>query len=282
MTRRPSRRRPSTARVGADDRHRRPRARVWVVACASSAEWLAPSSPSAQRPGSKFHGPEQRRTCFGTDGFGRDVLSRVIAGARPVLIDRPARGAASQPSLGTTLGTAHRLLRRLHRQRRRCESCRRSRLAAAVPGRARRGLARPLDHGAGHRARLRLHADRHVDGARGHARRTREAVRRGGPAARRTARAYILGREILPNITGPDRRRVDGPSGRRRVRDRHARLHRPRRRAGSPDWGAQVADNRVNLQFAWWTVRVPGDRRGQPGDRRLAARRRASGNGERR
>ena len=26
---------------------------------------------------------------------------------------------------------------------------------------------------------------------------------------------------------------------------------------GSPDWGVQVADNRVNLQFAWWTVVFP-------------------------
>jgi len=26
---------------------------------------------------------------------------------------------------------------------------------------------------------------------------------------------------------------------------------------GSPDWGAQVAENRVNLQFAWWTVLFP-------------------------
>ena len=68
---------------------------------------------------------------------------------------------------------------------------------------------------------------------------------------------YIMRREILPNITGSI------------VVESTVRLADAvfaiatlafiglGAAPGSPDWGAQVADNRVNLQFAWWTVVFP-------------------------
>ena len=70
----------------------------WVV-CAIFGAAIAPHSPYAQQLLAVNHGPSGAHW-FGTDQIGRDVLSRVIVGARYILIVCPAATL-----LGTVLGT---------------------------------------------------------------------------------------------------------------------------------------------------------------------------------
>ena len=52
---------------------------VMVLAGLASLAGLAPAAPDAQNPSVTLHGPSAAHL-FGTDQFGRDVLSRVMAG----------------------------------------------------------------------------------------------------------------------------------------------------------------------------------------------------------
>ncbi len=71
----------------------------WVV-CAIFGHQIAPYNPLAQQP--LFHNtPPSGAHWFGTDPLGRDVLSRVIVGARDILVITPLATI-----LGTILGTA--------------------------------------------------------------------------------------------------------------------------------------------------------------------------------
>ena len=70
----------------------------WVV-CAIFGFAIAPHSPYDQQLLAVNHGPSGAHW-FGTDQIGRDVLSRVIVGARYILIVCPAATL-----LGTVLGT---------------------------------------------------------------------------------------------------------------------------------------------------------------------------------
>ena len=58
---------------------------VIVVAMALFAPLLAPFDPNAQVIAQRLQAPSALHW-FGTDGFGRDLLSRVIYGARPTLL----------------------------------------------------------------------------------------------------------------------------------------------------------------------------------------------------
>jgi peptide/nickel transport system permease protein len=71
----------------------------WVV-CAIFGHSFAPYNPLAQQLLSANAGPSGAHW-FGTDPLGRDVLSRVIVGARDILIITPLATI-----LGTVLGTA--------------------------------------------------------------------------------------------------------------------------------------------------------------------------------
>jgi peptide/nickel transport system permease protein len=71
----------------------------WVV-CAIFGHQIAPYNPLAQQLLSANVGPSGAHW-FGTDPLGRDVLSRVIVGARDILIITPLATI-----LGTVLGTA--------------------------------------------------------------------------------------------------------------------------------------------------------------------------------
>ena len=72
---------------------------IWVV-CALFGPLIAPHSPEFPDVLNKLVGPSGEHF-FGTDRLGRDVLSRVIVGARAVLIVAPLATL-----LGTVLGTA--------------------------------------------------------------------------------------------------------------------------------------------------------------------------------
>jgi peptide/nickel transport system permease protein len=71
----------------------------WVV-CAVFGTQIAPHNPLAQSLLATNAGPSGAHW-FGTDQLGRDVFSRVICGARDILII-----AAGATALGTVLGTA--------------------------------------------------------------------------------------------------------------------------------------------------------------------------------
>jgi peptide/nickel transport system permease protein len=58
---------------------------VFVVACALLAPWLAPFDPNDQNIIERLQPPDGEHL-FGTDGFGRDVLSRVLWGGRISLL----------------------------------------------------------------------------------------------------------------------------------------------------------------------------------------------------
>jgi peptide/nickel transport system permease protein len=71
----------------------------WVV-CAIFGTLIAPQDPQADDILNKLSAPSADHL-FGTDRLGRDVLSRVIVGAREILIMAPLATV-----LGTVLGTA--------------------------------------------------------------------------------------------------------------------------------------------------------------------------------
>jgi peptide/nickel transport system permease protein len=75
----------------------------WVV-CAIFGTLIAPQNPQADDILNKLASPSADHL-FGTDRLGRDVLSRVIVGAREILIMAPVATL-----LGTVLGTAIGLL----------------------------------------------------------------------------------------------------------------------------------------------------------------------------
>jgi peptide/nickel transport system permease protein len=71
---------------------------IWVV-CALFGSFIAPHDPEFPDVLNKLVGPSSEHL-FGTDRLGRDVLSRVIVGARAVLVIAPLATL-----LGTVLGT---------------------------------------------------------------------------------------------------------------------------------------------------------------------------------
>ena len=73
---------------------------LFWVACALFASHIAPHDPIAPDVLHKLQ-PPSRNHLFGTDSLGRDVLSRVIHGARGILVVAPLATL-----LGTALGTS--------------------------------------------------------------------------------------------------------------------------------------------------------------------------------
>jgi peptide/nickel transport system permease protein len=74
----------------------------WVI-CAIGGEALAPDSPYIGDPFHSHTAPGTGSHILGTDRLGRDVLSRIIVGARDVLIVAPI-SAVIGVALGTLLG----------------------------------------------------------------------------------------------------------------------------------------------------------------------------------
>lgn len=72
---------------------------LWAVVAVGWPH-LVPYAPDAQAPRDRFLGPSGAHW-LGTDQFGRDVLSRMLAGARPVMEVAPAATA-----LAVVVGTA--------------------------------------------------------------------------------------------------------------------------------------------------------------------------------
>jgi len=75
---------------------------LWVV-IALFAPWIAPYDPIAQDMSARLQGPSLAHL-FGTDNFGRDILSRVIHGTR-VDLKMGVLGVLFPFLIGTTLGS---------------------------------------------------------------------------------------------------------------------------------------------------------------------------------
>lgn len=76
---------------------------IWIIT-AVAAPWIAPYTASAHDYNALLQGPSFAHW-FGTDEYGRDVLSRVIYGGRDVLVIAPAATIVSV-LLGAFLGIA--------------------------------------------------------------------------------------------------------------------------------------------------------------------------------
>ena len=70
---------------------------------AIGAPWLAPYDPVKQRVAERLTRPSVGHP-FGTDDFGRDVLSRLIVGARPTLLTA-ALSVLIACLIGSSVGT---------------------------------------------------------------------------------------------------------------------------------------------------------------------------------
>jgi peptide/nickel transport system permease protein len=224
----------------------------WIVA-AVGWRWIAPYPPSEQ--GAVKFLPPSRDHFFGTDGFGRDVFSRVLAGAELVLTVAPLTVL-----LATVVGTSLGLITGYYGGLVDGASMRVLEAIAILPGLFPAILIvsllgnsdgvlivvlafafAPIVTRTVRAATLVEREKQYVEAAR----------------LRDESTAYILGREILPNISGSIGVEATG-----RLADAVFAIATLSfvglgAQAGSPDWGAQVADNRVNIQFAWWTVLFP-------------------------
>lgn len=226
---------------------------VWIAA-AIRWEWIAPFGPSEARPGGQFIGPGTDHL-FGTDGFGRDVLSRVLAGARPVLIVAPL-AVLLATLLGTILGlllgyfggvvdgVAMRVLEAIAILPPLFPAI----LAVALLGNSNTVLVLVLAFSFTPIVAWTVRGATLVE---------REKPFIEAAHLRGESTTYILVREILPNIAGAVL--VEATV---RLADAVFSIATLAfiglgAEPGSPDWGAQVADNRVNLQNAWWTVLFP-------------------------
>jgi peptide/nickel transport system permease protein len=225
----------------------------WIVA-AVAWPWLAPYEPSAQDSGALFAAPG-RDHVLGTDGFGRDVLSRVLAGAREVLVIAPLAvgiavvvGTAIGLAIGYRGGFPDTVAMRVLEAIAVLPPLFPVVLAAALLGSSDAVLVvviafafTPLVTWTVRSATLVEREKQYVEAAR----------------LRGEHGVYIATREVLPNITAPIT--VEATV---RLADAifaiatlsFIGLGAP---PGSPDWGAQVAENRVYVQNAWWTVLFP-------------------------
>ena len=227
---------------------------AWVVA-AIAWPWLAPVRSERPGPGRRLRRAGRATTSSAPTGFGRDVLSRVLAGAREVLVIAPL-AVAIAVVVGTAIGlaigyrggfpdtVAMRGLEAIAVLPPLFPVV----LAAALLGSSNAVLVvviafafTPLVTWTVRSATLVEREKQYVEAAR----------------LRGERGVYIATREILPNITAPIT--VEATV---RLADAifaiatlsFIGLGAP---PGSPDWGAQVAENRVYVQHAWWTVLFP-------------------------
>ncbi len=215
---------------------------------------LVPADPMTQHPAERFRSPGWGHL-LGTDQFGRDVLARVLAGARPVLEVAPiatAVGVGAGSLLGLVCGVRRGLLDEIVMRVVDVLAVFPSLVGAvvvvALVGRSTTTLVVviglffvPIVTRSVRAAALVEREKPYVEAAR----------LRGEPFP------SLLGREVLPNVAGTVL--VEATS---RLGDAvfaaatlsFLGLGQP---PGSPEWGASVADNRVFLQHAWWTVLFP-------------------------
>lgn len=215
---------------------------------------LVPQDPQLQQPALKF-APPSAGHLLGTDQFGRDTFSRMLAGARPVLEVAPAAtllAVVAGTALGLVAGTYGRwvdeLIMRVLDAVMVFPAIIASVLFIALLGHSTPMLVLvigisfvPIVARSVRAATLVERGKPYVDAAR----------LRGEPGW------SLMGRELLPNVT-----RTVLVEATSRLGDAVFSVatlaflglgHEP----GSPDWGTSVSDNRAWLQIAPWTVLAP-------------------------
>jgi peptide/nickel transport system permease protein len=222
----------------------------WVVVAVAGTR-LAPYDPSEQHADAVFRAPSWSHP-FGTDAFGRDVLSRVIAGAREVLLVAPpavllavVAGTAIGLAIGYLGGFPDSAVMRLLEAIAVLPPLFPVLVVVGLLGSSTVVLVFVIAFAFVPLVTWTVRSASLVEREKGYV----AAARLRGERA-----PWIAGREILPNVTGPIA--VEGTV---RLADAifaiatlsFLGLGAP---PGSPDWGAQVAENRVYIQTAWWTV----------------------------
>ncbi|SNQ47750.1 dipeptide transporter; membrane component of ABC superfamily [Frankia canadensis] len=225
----------------------------WVVV-AVFWPWLAPADPMAQNPSLRLLGPSGGHL-FGTDQFGRDVLSRVMAGARPVLEVAPlatALAVAAGSLLGLVCGMRRGLVDEIVMRVVDMFAVFPSLVAAvvvvALAGRSTTTLVLVIATFSTPMVTRSVRAAALVEREKPYV----EAARlRGEPFW------SLLWREVLPNVSGTVLVEATSGLGNAIFAASTLSFLGLGQAPGSPEWGASVADNRVFLQQCWWTVLFP-------------------------
>jgi peptide/nickel transport system permease protein len=227
---------------------------AWWVLAALWWPHLAPYAPDVQQPTLRFQPPSGAHL-LGTDQFGRDVLSRLLAGARPVLQVAPAAtalavlaGTALGLVTGTIGGRLDEVVMRLVDAVVVFPAVIAAVLVTALLGRSPVTLVLvigaafvPLVTRSVRAAALREASAPYVEAAR----------LRGEPTW------SLLLREVLPNIRGTVLVEATSRLGDAVFAAATLSFIGLGLTPGSPDWGASVSANRVWLHVAPWTVLAP-------------------------
>jgi peptide/nickel transport system permease protein len=230
---------------------------IWAV-CAIGGEALAPHSPQAGDPlfSHAAPGADGGKYLLGTDRLGRDVLSRVMVGARDVLIVAPISAL-----IGVALGTLIGLLMGYYRGlvddilSRFVEAFLSlpvtlvALLALVVLGPSRRTvigvvgiLFAPI---VARTVRAAVLSERELDYV--------EAARLRGESG-----PYIMAREILPNVTGPVIVELTVRIGYAIFTIATLSFLGVGLQPPSPDWGLMIAEEYSNvINGYWWPVVFP-------------------------
>jgi peptide/nickel transport system permease protein len=225
----------------------------WVVA-ALAWRHIVPHNPQAVDLGQVLHSPSAAHW-FGTDNLGRDVLSRVVAGAAPVLSIAPAATAvavAGGTMLGLVSASSGRLVDELLMRIIEAVMAFPWLVVAigilALTGRSL--ITVFLVIGAlfvppvSRTVRAAVLSERNLEYVEA-------AVVRGEP------RAFILTREILPNIAGVILVEATVRLGLAVFASATLSFLSLGLQPPSPDWGLTIAQGRVYLQSAPWVVLFP-------------------------
>ncbi|MCT9934442.1 ABC transporter permease [Planotetraspora sp. A-T 1434] len=215
---------------------------------------LAPFDPGAQDPLRRFAAPGAGHL-LGTDQFGRDTFSRMLAGARPVLQVAPLAtvlgvllGTAIGLVAGTLGGLVDEIVMRLLDAVAVFPAIIAAVLFVALAGRSVTvmvlviaGAFTPIVARSVRAATLVEREKPYVEAAR---------LRGERPWA-------LMGREILPNVGTTVLVEATSRFGDAIFAAATLSFLGLGQPPGSPDWGASVSDNRVWLQIAPWTVLAP-------------------------
>lgn len=226
---------------------------LWVT-CAIAWPWLVPESPLRQDPEAIFRPPGWTHP-FGTDAFGRDVLSRVMAGARDVLLVAPLSvlvavtlGSVIGLALGSVGGITDGLGMRVLEAVALLPPLLPAILAVALIGDSTTVQVLVLAFAFTPLVAWTVRTATRVELQKPYV----EAAR-----LQDEPWWYITGREILPNILDPIAVEVATRLAACIFAVATLSFVGLGAPPGSPDWGTQVAENRIYFQTAWWTVLFP-------------------------
>ncbi|SHM62254.1 ABC transporter permease [Cryptosporangium aurantiacum] len=227
---------------------------LWWTLVAVFGQHLAPFDPVAQDPATKFASPSGEHW-LGTDQFGRDVFSRMLAGARSVLSVAPLATVLSL-IVGTIVGLiagasgrwVDEAVMRVLDTLTVFPAIVASILFVALLGQSTPVLVLVIGFSFVPIVARSVRAATLVERDKPYV----EAARlRGEPTW------SLLFREILPNITTTVLVEAVSRLGDAVFAAATLSFLGLGAAPGSPDWGASVADNRAWLQIAPWTVLTP-------------------------